>query len=124
MPIDFAAIILPFEAPMRLQVKFLGDVIATLGKWLNRRLNYTQELERATRSFPVIDFYDGAVTMSIDESQKRRLPAVDAGQDPGFSGFRRFWEGLLLVPRGIEGELAIPRLLRVIAEALAAITAS
>jgi hypothetical protein len=114
MPIDFARIAALFRAPVMMRAKTMSEALARLGQWLDKRLREVKVTEMATRAFPVIWFYNGAVTVWIDRSQHGLLTPNQAAPSLGESfreGGRRFVGGLRRVGDAIEEELAIPRLL-------------
>jgi len=113
MPIDFARIAAFYRAPMMMRAKTMSEALARLGQWLDVRLHQVRAMEVATRAFPVIRFYNGAVTLWIDPSQHRLLSPDVAAPDLGESfreGGRRFLRGLRRVGDAVEEELALPRL--------------
>ena len=113
MPIDFARIAALYRAPMMMRAKTMSEALARLGRWLDVRLRQVRAMEVATRAFPVIRFYNGAVTLWIDPSQHRLLSPDVAAPDLGESfreGGRRFLRGLRRVGDAVEEELALPRL--------------
>jgi len=127
MPIDFAKIAALYRAPVMMRAKTMAEALARLGKWLNVRLRSVRATERATRAYPVIWFYNGAVTVWIDRSQHRQLTPNEAAPSLGESfrqGGRRFLGGLRRVGDAIEEELALPRLLGTVSGILDTITAA
>jgi hypothetical protein len=113
MPIDFARIAALYRAPIMMRAKTMSEALQRLGEWLKKRLLEVRATELATRAFPVIRFYNEAVTMWIDRSQHGLLTPNQAAPSLGESfreGGRRFVRGLSRVGDAIEEELAIPRL--------------
>jgi hypothetical protein len=129
MPIDWEAIVAPFRAAFRSQTKYFTESVREIAKWLKKRLEESRKMEQMSRAFPVIDFSEGAVQMSIGlfqqhtlklpEQKGRNLPV-----DEHLSAGKRFLLGLQRVPDALEEALAIPRLVRVVDQALAAIVDS
>jgi hypothetical protein len=127
MPIDFAKIAALYRRPVMMRAKTMGEALARLGNWLNVRLRSVSATERATRAYPVIWFYNGAVTVWIDRSQHRQLTPNEVAPSLGESfheGGRRFMSGLRRVGDSIEEELALPRLLGTFSEMFETIVAS
>src|SRR5262245_11941403 len=89
MPIDFTAIAAMFQEPMVYQMKLITLTFERLARWLDRRTKQTELIEQATRQFPRVDFYDGALTVWIDRSQHRTLASVAAPPGAWYSSFSR-----------------------------------
>ena len=128
MPIDFAKIVAMFQGPMDYQMKLITKTFERLAKWLDKKVKQTEELERSTRQFPRIDFYNEALTIWIDRSQHRLLVSATAPPGPWYSSFTRggaaFLRGIKRVETAVREELAIPMSLGPIAGALSAISDS
>src|SRR5262245_68597 len=126
MPIDFAMIAALFQAPFQNEMKRITDVFEKLAKWLNKKVESTEKLERQTRRFPRIDFYNEAVTIWADRSQHHLLSqGVSA---PWWSMFTRggasFLRGLKRVRTAVEEDVAVISSLGVLAEGLSKISDS
>src|SRR5262245_43103131 len=78
MPIDWDSVAEPFRVPVGLQIKSFVDAFQLLARTLSRRLEQTRASERASREFPIIRFYNGAVTLWVDRWQHGALGG-DAG---------------------------------------------
>ncbi len=113
MPIDFAAIAAGFRPRFTAQLKSMTLLFTRIGKFVKPRLSQLEAIERATRRFPVLRFYNDAVTAVVAASQFGALRPVEP--DPGVlggvgRGARSFWEGLTGLPRQmVRDELALLR---------------
>ncbi len=134
MPINFAAIVAEFMPLMQPQVNLITESFERLAKWLKPHWLRTRDMFEATRDFPVLEFYNGALTVSLDRGQYGYLgvspdhPNRRGSEEPDLSplgrlveGGLRFWDGLRQVPIMIEQEFALPRLLSTLAEMAEAI---
>src|SRR4051794_38947756 len=73
MPIDWEAIVAPFRAVFRSQTKYFTESVREIAKWLKKRLEESRKMELTSRAFPVIDFSEGAVQVSIALFQQNTL---------------------------------------------------
>lgn len=73
MPIDFAAIAARFAVAFAAQLKNATTAQKGLEKALDRRRAAARLVNEATRQFPIVRFYDGAVTMKLPPSQRGLL---------------------------------------------------
>ncbi len=134
MPIDFAAIVAQFYPLMQPQVNLITKSFERLAKWLQPHWLRTRNMFEVTRDFPVLEFYNGALSVSLDRGQYGYLgvspdhPNRRGSGEPDLSplgrlveGGRRFWDGLRQVPIMVEQEFAIPRLLSTLADMAEAI---
>jgi len=126
MPIDFAKIVALFQVPFQNEMKRITDTFEKLAKWLDKKVKKAEELERRTRQFPRIDFYNEAVTIWVDRSQHHLL---SQGASPSWwsmftRGGANFVRGLKRVRTAIEEDVAVISSLGVLAEALSAISDS
>jgi len=120
LSIDFPTITAAFRAPLDAQTAAIQGAFRRLGAWLNRRLAAARSLESSSRAFPVVDFYNGALTVRIDRSQRQALgetPEQDLGSALSEGG-QRFLAGVGGVSDAVQAGLAIPRLLRAAADLL------
>jgi hypothetical protein len=129
MPVDWEAIVAPFRAAFRSQTKYFTDSIREIAKWLKKRLESARTMEQLSRAYPVIDFTDGAVQVSIGLFQQRTLglpqeTGTPPPADEHLSAWQRFGQGLQRIPDAVEEGLAMPRLVSVIEQMLSAIVAS
>src|SRR6187455_3252168 len=126
MPIslDFEALAAPFRAPIGLQLRTITEVFERLGKFLKKRAEGAEALERATRAFPILRFYDGALAAWIDRSQRGALtPGVP---EPSFwdalaASGRAFVAGLGRIPQAAREEWLLPGLIATLGAAVRAI---
>ncbi len=115
MPIslDFESIVAPFRPPVRLQMRILTGAFERLGRWLAPRLRETERLERETRAFPILRFYDGALTVRLDRSQRGGL-TPDEGPPTIWEGLaaagRRFVGGIRMIGTSVCQEWLLPGL--------------
>jgi hypothetical protein len=130
MPIDFAAIAARFAVAFAAQLRNATAAQRGLARALDRRRQAARSVELATKQFPIVRFYDGAVTMKLGPSQRALLtpatPPLSVGE--GFAaGGRSFLDGLgrAVDPlRDNSQETAIARFLTGAHQALAAVEAS
>ncbi|MBV9788200.1 MAG: hypothetical protein JOZ51_08510 [Chloroflexi bacterium] len=112
MPIDFASIAEQFRAPIGAQMQTISRAFERLGRWLATRRKAFEELERNSRSFPVIRFYNEAVTLTVTERQRGALapgaepPTLAAGLRAGGADFVR---GIGRIGTAIREDLILPR---------------
>lgn len=121
MPIDFAVVAAAFEVPVKGQLKEIEAAFERLGKWLTKRLEAAEGLERSTREYPVLRFYNGALTVALDRSQRGAL--APPGSPPSIwapiaEAGRAAVRGLGRIGEAVTEELALPRLTRTLAEML------
>ena len=94
MPIDFNLIFAPLLLPMHIQWRAITDAMESIAKQVSRRLERASGLERASRDFPVPDFREEALVVTIAAAQKGAL-----GPRPA----EPFW------PASIRQEWLLPR---------------
>jgi hypothetical protein len=98
-----------------------------LAKSLGVRLKSAQSLERASSGFPVVIFYNEAVTLRLHDSQRGALelnaPPPSLGEHL-LRGGRSFVEGFTQIADMIEQELALPRFAASLDRGLAIVEAS
>lgn len=127
MPIDFMAIAAQFEVQTQRLIKPLALAFEHLGKWLKPRAKQFADIEQATRAFPVLRFYEEALTAVLDPSQRGTLSPIEPSQSLLGSvgeGARRFVGGLERIPQAVREEFLIPNFLGSINDILVAIVAS
>lgn len=110
--IDFDAIADAFRTPLTRIAQELTRAFERLGKQLTRRTAGLAELERGSRDFPVLGFYNEAVTAYVDRAQHHSLgtsTARSAGETLRGAG-SAFVGGLGRVGQAVEEELILPRL--------------
>ena len=111
MPISLELV--NFTEAFRIQhVKTIAQSFERLGQWLTKRVKQADELERATNRIPVVWFYNEAVTLWINASQKDALAPQEP--PPSFgdhlkAGGGRFVAGLKDVVELPREALIIPR---------------
>lgn len=129
MPLDYEAIIAPFRTAYFLQRRSISESLRKIAEWMTKRLKETQERERATRAFQTFSFSGDALSVWIDTSQHGALgpetepPPASFGEGVA-APFKAFWRGLLLAPRMVEAENALPGLINVLADTVKMIVAS
>jgi hypothetical protein len=127
VPIDFAAVAQTFSRAFRLQVKPITLTFERLAKSLGTRLKSAQSLERASSGFPVVVFYNEALTLRLHDSQRGALelnaPPPTLGEHL-LQGGRSFVEGFTQIADMIEQELALPRFAASLDRGLAIVEAS
>lgn len=109
-----------FQPSFEAQTKTITFVFAQLARWIAPRLKQMQQLEQATRAFPIIRFYNTAVTLYMDSSQHHTLniaPQRSFGQMLGASG-SAFGSGVAWVGTSVRQELVLPRYLMTFAQML------
>src|SRR5258708_29128952 len=109
MSLDFGTIVAPFQDRFALQFSVIQRAFDRIGDWLDQRLDGARELERASQAFPIVDFFNGAVTAAIARAQFGGLATRPA---PGFAaemaaGGRRFVSGFENIPPGGRARPAI-----------------
>lgn len=129
MPLDFDALFAPFRVAYFLQWRSIGESLHKVAEWLTRRLETTQERERATRGFQVFDFTGSALSVWIDTPQHGILGPQGAPPPQGFlataaAPFTAFWRGLLVAPAMIEAEQALPGIVGALSGFVDMVTAS
>jgi len=113
MPIDFAAIAADFAPRYRGQLRFVGDHLALIGKWLTARLKQAERLELGSRRFPVVLFEGDALAVAIHPAQHRTLvPAASRGLgETVVESGRRFLGGFERVGEAVREEWLLPGLI-------------
>ena len=129
MPIDFAAVAAQFSAVATLQLQLAVVAMRGIGAPLARRAAAGRSVELATRAFPIVRFYDGAVTVRLPADQQSVLtleaPSSFGGQLA--AGGLGFVDGLSKAfgPFRSDSEgSAIPRFLTAADRAVAAVEQS
>ena len=125
--IDFAALARQFQAPLTAQTTLMVPVFARLARAMERLARQADQLERATRAYPVLRYRGDAVGVRLHLAPDARLVPVDAGLGLGEglrTGGTRFVAGLRLAAVSVEQDMALPRLVWTADEALAVIEAS
>lgn len=113
MPIDFAAIAATFRPPVLLQMRTITQAFQSLARWLRERLDEARGLESATRDYPIVRFYNGAVTAWISAGQHGRFgtaPPPAHWWSPLADGARGMLAGLGYVATAARQEWLLPRL--------------
>ncbi len=106
-------------------LKPVAEAFERMGKWLKMRVEKVDLLDQASSGFPVVAFYNNAVTLWIDEMQHGALRPDEMGVgDRLASAGLAFIGGLKTAPEIIADEGIIPRFLKVAGEGLQAIVAS
>ncbi|MFL6120429.1 hypothetical protein [Actinophytocola sp.] len=130
MPIDFAAIAARFAVAFAAQLKNAVTAQKSLEKALGRRRDAARLVDRATGGFPIVRFYDGAVSLVLPPNQRALLtlatPPLSVGQGLAAGG-HDFLDGLALATaplRGDSQETAIARFLTGADSALREVEAS
>ncbi len=113
MPIDFGRIAEQFADHFEDERKSINDTFENLAKWLRQRIASEEEMERHSRQFPRIDFYNGALTIYVDQ---RMAGALNSGPalslwDRLQAGAEAFWHGLGRIGRAVHEEMLPPRFL-------------
>lgn len=127
MPIDFARIAEQFRPPISAQMQTISRAFERLGRWLATRRRAFEELERSSRVFPVIRFYNEAVTLMVTEQQRGGLdpgavpPSLGEGLMAGGAAFAR---GIQRVGTAIREDLILPRFFGMLRSIVAMILAS
>jgi hypothetical protein len=127
MPIDFAAIAAQFTPRMQRVIKPIALAFERLSEWLKPRAEQMTEIERATRAFPILRFYNEALTAFLDPSQRGTLAPLEPPRSLlesfGYGG-RRFLGGFAEIPQAAQEERLIPGFLGGINDLLDAIVAA
>ena len=126
MPIslDLDHLTAPFRSLGRRDLTVIAEAFARLGQWLNARVKQADRLDDASRDFPVIHFYNEAVSTWIDEIQRGALaPPPTLGEQLHRAG-AAFVSGVRRVPEAVEEARILPRFLSTMNAALDAVFAS
>ncbi len=125
--IDFAKIAATFRESIDAQNQPIKDAFESLGKWLSKRMDQTNDLERSSRAFPVIRFYNDAITVWINSTQHGVLgtpePPRTLGETFSAAG-RAFMQGLGRIGQAIKEDLILPQFFGTVAAALDIVLAS
>jgi hypothetical protein len=125
--LDFDHISGPFRSIGAFLLKPIAESFERLGKWLQDRVKQVDKLDQASRGFPVIAFYNDAVSLWLHEIQRGALSPN--GNPPGFldqmsRAGKAFVDGLKRIPEAIENESILPRLIASAKAALEAVESS
>jgi hypothetical protein len=103
MPIDFAAIAERFRERLESEAKRATLAQRAVAQVLGKRRSTAAAVELATRGFPIVRFYDEAVTMKITAAQKGAVELTAPPQaflDQLWRGAQAGWEGFFrVIPR-------------------------
>src|SRR5215467_4912823 len=108
-------------------LKPIAESFERLGKWLQDRVKRADKLDEASRGFPVIAFYNEAITLWLHEIQRGALSPD--GNPPGFldqmkRAGQAFWDGIKRIPEAVENDLLLPRLFETLKAAVRVIESS
>jgi hypothetical protein len=126
MPIslDLDHIMGPFRSLARRDLTTIAEIFERLGLWLQNRVKKADQLDQASRSFPVIRFYNEAVTAWVDEIQHGALaPPPSFGDQLSRIG-RAFVYGIERIPESVREAQILPRFLDTVDAALLAVLGS
>jgi hypothetical protein len=126
MPIAWDFIAALFRTPLRMQTLEIVRGLERLERWLENRVKVAEALELRSRGFPIILFYNEALTLYVDVSQHgalRRPPERGVGATLAASG-QAFVSGLGRVGTAITEERLLPGLLERIGNIFDLIVAS
>lgn len=98
-----------FRVPLRMQVLELTRALERVERALQPRLVTAERLERGTRGFPVIGFWNEAVMLELEESQRGALLEGPSGVgDTLLQAGGRFVRGLGRLPEAVREEWLLP----------------
>ena len=125
--LDFDHISGPFRSIGRFLLKPIAESFERLGKWLQDRVKKVDQLDLASRGYPIVEFYNDAVSLWLHEIQWGALSPD--GNPPGFLDQMRragqaFVDGFKRIPEAIENVQILPRLFATAKAALEAIERS
>src|SRR4051812_11821720 len=96
--------------PIRVQLRSLTEAFQRLGRFLRQRTEQAEALWQRTRAFPVVRFYNEAVTVWIESSQHQILQRLVP--EPGFRELgSQFVPGLRRTVESVEEARLLPGLL-------------
>jgi hypothetical protein len=121
MPIDFNAIVSLFRVPLFRELNPLKDSFRRLATWLAERFRQTNALELASRDFPVVRFYNEAVTAWVDAAQHATLGPMplprSVWETLGAAG-QSLLSGLGVAGQSVREALILPRILGMVGAVL------
>ncbi|MEU4520021.1 hypothetical protein AB0F52_15160 [Amycolatopsis sp. NPDC024027] len=125
MPIDFAAIAARFAAVAALQLKIASVALKAMKVPLDNRAKAARTVEAASRAFPVVRFYDGAVSVILVPDQLGALHLWDPMSfgDQVAAGGRDFLAGLSAAAAPFRPDAEHSAILRLFRTANAAVAA-
>lgn len=124
MPIDWDMLARAFRAPMKSQTRDLTLLFARLAKWLAGRVKQAEQLERASRGFPIIRFRDEALTMWVHDEQRHACQEPPSFIESVKSSGRHFVDGIVHVKTAVDEANLLTDLVASLAGAVGAISAS
>jgi hypothetical protein len=124
MPIDWDMLARAFRVPMKSQTRDLTLLFARLAKWLAGRVKQAEQLERASRGFPIIRFRDEALTMRVHDEQKHACQEPPSFIESVKSSGRHFVDGIVHVKTAVDEANLLSNLVGSLADAVGAISAS
>src|SRR5438132_11642631 len=103
--LDFDHISGRFQSIGAFLLKPIAESFERLGKWLQDRVKQVDKLDEASRGYPVVAFYNEAVSLWLHEIQWGALSPN--GNPPGFldhmaSAGKAFLAGINRIPESIE----------------------
>ncbi|WP_404370560.1 hypothetical protein ACIHQR_10575 [Corallococcus coralloides] len=113
MPISWDLIAALFRTPLRMQTLDITRGLERLERWLEARVKGAEALELSSRGYPIIGFYNGALTVHVDEVQRgalHRPPERGVGATLAASG-QAFASGLGRVGQAVTEEGLLPGLI-------------
>jgi hypothetical protein len=117
---------MPLSILLHFQIFSFTRSIDRLGAWLSLRLKGARQAELASRAFPVLRFYNGAVCLAITPSQfgalapRRQSQSFWATIGESFAqGGRRFIGGFEYIATAVRQELLLPRTLGAVRDIIA-----
>jgi hypothetical protein len=128
MPIDFDAVAAAFRVPLHEQIHLVNPLFLRLHRQLEALVDKTERQQRAIRVFPLTQWISGALAVTLSPRQvgalaeQRTQPSSVVDQLR--AGGRRFIAGIGWIETAAVQELAIPRVLEVVAEPLEAVVRS
>lgn len=126
MPIDFTAVAARFGPPLARQTSQMTPLFEALGEAVKKLSAQAAAGERATRGYPVLRYYNGALCVHVDALGGPLLP-VDRPLSlvEGLrAGGEQFLGGIAWTRTAVRQELALPGLLGVGRDALQAVVES
>lgn len=113
MPIDFAAISAQFAEALTAESQAIGSLFDDLAVAVRDLARQASRGDRATRGYPVLRYYNGALCVRVDTLGGPLLQAPkQAGIGEGVrTGATDFVSGIGWTATAVEQELALPRLM-------------